>query len=64
MDTVVQVLVKDHAETIVAECPRLITSNDVDSESVHEIRTPFGSVLIPVSLLTTLESFCDVLTLF
>ena len=34
METVVQVLVKDHAETIVAECPQLITNNDVESECV------------------------------
>ena len=31
METVVQVLVKDHASTIVAECPRLIANNDVES---------------------------------
>ena len=31
METVEKVLVKDHAETIVAECPRLIASNDVES---------------------------------
>ncbi|CAI7999878.1 Cullin-5 [Geodia barretti] len=30
METVVQVLVKDHATTIVAECPRLIANNDVE----------------------------------
>lgn len=32
MDTVVQVLVKDHAGTIVAECPQLIANNDVESK--------------------------------
>ena len=32
METVVQVLVKDHAETIVAECPRLIANIDVESK--------------------------------
>ena len=31
MEMVVQVLVKDHATTIVAECPQLITSNNMDS---------------------------------
>ena len=33
METVVQVLVKDHETTIVAECPRLIANNDVESKS-------------------------------
>ena len=32
MEACVQVLVKDHNVTIVAECPKLIAANEVDSE--------------------------------
>ena len=32
METVVRVLVKDNARTIIAECPRLIASGDVESK--------------------------------
>ena len=32
MDACVTVLVKDHASTIVAECPKLIAANQVESK--------------------------------
>ena len=37
MDACVTVLVSDHAETIVAECPKLIAANQVDSKEKEAI---------------------------
>ena len=47
MDACVTVLVKDHASTIVAECPKLIAANQVDSKEkeVWCIRLDLSRVL-------------------
>ena len=43
METVVQVLVKDHAGTIVAECPQLIANNDVESKRLLTVTEEISS---------------------
>jgi hypothetical protein len=42
MDAVVQVLVKDPNTTIVAECPKLITANEVESKCTSAFQFLFS----------------------
>lgn len=44
MDACVTVLVKDHAVTIVAECPKLIAANKVESKSNRRLILGNGRV--------------------
>ena len=45
MDACVTVLVKDHASTIVAECPKLIAANQVESKEKHSVEYEPESII-------------------